>query len=406
MEKLKSSRIRRRTFLAIGAGAALTGVAGWRYVGRATPDLDLSIGQIPPDANPFVETDLGRLKTFEDLNIRHMSELDRLPWFEKDDEGQFRLRDDAGIGPAGTRIIDPHSHVGWGFGFGGSVDMTRRGKVEYFYDFERDQDVLFKQEHPSNEEAASISHQSLTQFVKTPARNRTLTAANVVAEMDRMNYGKLFLLPLAIHHQMRHVADTFAAASMDSRIEAFGAVYPKPWGPKIVAEIERQIAEHRIKAIKYHPVFQILAPDDPDMMKLFEWCEARDMLVYAHTGYTGKEPRFMREKSEPERFAVPLEAFPKLRIAFAHTGVRRLDQAIEVARRFDDQVWLEISGQAVPAISYVLQRYDTEKVMFGSDWPFYPLSVAIARSLVATEPCPNVREKLFAENAKRLFGLA
>ena len=402
MEKRKSSRIRRRTFLGLGAGAAVAAVAGWRYVGRATPDLDLSIGKIPRDADSSVESNSGRLKQFEDLNIRHMSELGRLPWFEKDDGGQFQLREDAGIGP----IIDPHSHVGWAFGFGGSVDMTRRDKVEYFFDFVRDQDVLFKQEHPSNEEAAAISHQSLTLFLKTPARNRTLTAANVVAEMDRMNYGKLFLLPLAIHHQMRHVVDTFGAAKMDARIEAFGAVYPKPWGPKIEAELERQVTEHRIKAIKYHPVFQMLAPDDPDMMKLFEWCQARDMLVYAHTGYTGKEPRFMREKSEPERFAVPLEAFPKLRIVFAHTGVRRVDQALEVARRFEDRVWLEISGQAVPAISYILQRYNTEKVMFGSDWPFYPLSVAIARSLVATESCPNVREKFFAGNAKRLFGLA
>lgn len=399
MEKLKSSRIRRRTFLGLGAGAAVAAVAGWRHLGRETPDLELSIGGIPPDANPSSESNSGRLREFDDLKIRHMSELGRLPWFEKDDSGQFRLREDAGIGP----IIDTHSHVGWAFGFGGSVDMTRRDKVEYFYDFERDQDVLFKQEHPSNEEAASMSHQNLTLFAKTPARNRTLTAANVVAEMDRMNYGKLFLLPLAIPRQTRHVSDTFGAAKIDPRIEAFGAVYPKPWGPKIVAELERQIAEHRIKAIKYHPVFQLLAPDDPDMMKLFEWCQAHGVLVYAHTGYTGKEPRFMREKSEPERFAVPLEAFPKLRIVFAHTGVRRLDQALEVARRFEDRVWLEISGQAVPAISYILQRYDTEKVLFGSDWPFYPLAVAIARSLVATEPCPDLRERLFAANAKRLF---
>jgi len=406
VEKRKSSRIRRRTFLGLGAGAAVAAVAGWRYVGRATPDLDLSIGKIPRDADSSVESNSGRLKEIEDLNIRHMSELGRLPWFEKDAGGQFRLRNDAGIGPAGTRIIDPHSHVGWAFGFGGSVDMTRRGKVDYFFDFERKQDVLFKQEHPSNEEAAALAHQNLTLWLKTPGRNKTLTVANLAGEMDRMNYAKVFLLPLAIPRQTRHVADTFAAAGMDPRMEAFGAVHPKPWGPKVVAELERQIAEHRIKAIKYHPVFQLLAPDDPDMMKLFEWCEARDMLVYAHTGYTGKEPRFMREKSEPERFAVPLAAFPKLRIVFAHTGVRRVDQALEVARRFDDQVWLEISGQAVPAIAYILQRYDTEKVMFGSDWPFYPLSVAIARSLVATEPCPDLHGKLFAGNAKRLFKLA
>ena len=53
----------------------------------------------------------------------------------------------------------------------------------------------------------------------------------------------------------------------------------------------------------------------------------------------------------------------------------------------------------------ILERYDTEKVLFGSDWPFYPLAVMLARCLVATESRPHLREPLFRANAKRLLAL-
>jgi uncharacterized protein len=396
-----SGRIARRTFLAVCGGGVVAGVAANHYLSRKAPELALSIGRVPADANSFA-ANASAQKEIEDLGIRHLSEFEKLPWFEKDDTGQFRLKKDAGIGP----IVDTHSHVGWAFGLGHSVDMTRTGKVEYFYDYEREQDVLFTQTHPTNEEAAQMSHEDIALFLKTPKRNRTQTAANLVAEMDRMNYRNVALLPIAIPHQSRHATDTLSAVKMDARFVPFGAIYPKPWGPKKIAELERQVKEHAIKGIKYHPVFQLLAPDDPAMMKLFEWCEAHDMLVYAHTGYTGKEPGFMREKSELKRFVKPLESFPKLRIVFAHTGIRRVDDALEVARKFEDRVWVDISGQAAPAITYILQRYDTEKVMFGSDWPFYPLAVMIARGLVATQSCPNLRAGFFGGNAKRLLALA
>ncbi|HPC16123.1 MAG TPA: amidohydrolase family protein [Candidatus Hydrogenedentes bacterium] len=398
----KKRRISRRKWLAICGGGLAMGVAGAALVPRKKPDLPLSIGKLQAGAEAPATCRNDWWTDLDDLGIRHMSQFDRLPWFEKDDSGQFRLRADAGV----DAIIDTHSHVGWAFGLAKSVDMTRTCKVEYFYDFEREQDLLCTQIHPTPDEAARMRNDDLAVFLKTPHINRTQTAANLAAEMDRMNFRSAVLLPIAVPFHERHARDTFDASSMDKRFIALGAVYPKPWGPRKIAEIERQVKIHGIKGIKYHPVFQLLAPDDPDMMRLFEWCEAHGLLVYAHTGYTGREPRFMKEKSEPRRFEKPLEAFPNLRMVFAHTGVRRVDEALSVARKFDDRVWLDISGQAAPAIAYILRRYDTAKIMFGSDWPFYPLSVMVARSLVATESCPSLRERFFSGNAKALLGLA
>lgn len=402
MHKAKAARITRRTFIGLGVTAAIGGAAGFRWLGRPTPDIEPSIGAIPADPNSLNAPPAEQLSEFDKLNILRQSELDRLPWFKRDDTGRLRLREEYGLGP----IVDPHTHVGWAFGLGGSVDMRAKGKVEYFYDYEKTQDFLFAQRHPTNEEAAQISRENIALFLKTPARNRTHTAANLLDEMERMNCSDAFLLPIAIPWHERHVRDTLEAAGIDPRLRAFGAVHPKPWGPEKAKFLDRLVCDFKILAVKYHPVFQMVAPDDPDMMKLFEWCQDRNILVYSHIGYTGKEPQSMRARSEPDRFIVPLKTFSKLRIVFAHTGVRRIDQTLAVARRFDERIWLDISGQAAPAISYILKRYSPDRVMFASDWPFMPIEIMLARSLVATESCQEIRPRFFRENAKRLFGLA
>jgi hypothetical protein len=402
MKKTRQEGASRRTFLkAGGAGLAIAGVTLVYSRFHKSPDLPESIGKLAPSAGAACPADSAAMKKIADLGIRRMGELDRLPWFTKDDKGALHLRKDAGIGP----IIDTHAHVGWAYGLGRSVDMAHTCDVQYFYDYEKDQDALFKQSHPRPEEAAAMTRENIEVFFRTPARNYTHTAANLSAEMDRMNYRNIVLLPIEIPHQARHAQDTFTAAKLDPRLIAFGAVYPRPWGPEKIAQLEQQ-AKLGVKGIKFHPEFQLAAPDDPEMMRLFEWCEAKDMLVYAHVGYTGREPGFMRSKSEPRRFAKPLQAFPKLRMVFAHTGVKMMDETLEVARKFDDRVWLDVSGRSASNIAYILQRYDTEKIMFASDWPFMPLAIMVARGLVATESCPHLRDRFFRENAARLLQLA
>ncbi len=395
-------RVSRRTFMAVGAaGVAVAGATAVYRRSHPRPDLAESVGKVTPVAGAPSPNAPLIPKSFDDLQIRRMSDLDRLPWFMKNETGDLCLRPDVGIGP----IIDPHSHLGWAFGFGRSPDMTRKSRVRYFYDYEREQDVLFTQIHPTREEAGAITRENLSLFIKTPRRNLTQTAANLSAEMDRMNYRNIVLLPIEIPKQARHTHDTFQAASLDPRFIPFGALYPKPWGEPMITRLDAQ-KKTGIKGIKFHPEFQVIAPDNPDMMRVFEYCEANNMIVYSHIGCTGKEPRFMQEKSEPRRFIKALEAFRKVRVVFAHTGVKLMDETLEVARKFEDQVWLDISGRSAANIQYILQRYNTEKIMYASDWPFMPLAIMMARGLVATESCPHLRERFFSGNAARLLALA
>jgi predicted TIM-barrel fold metal-dependent hydrolase len=109
----------------------------------------------------------------------------------------------------------------------------------------------------------------------------------------------------------------------------------------------------------------------------------------------------LRAKAEPERFRAALRNFPKLQVLLAHTGLSKRVETLAVAREFPEQVWLDISGQSVPDLKMILDKFDRDRICFGSDWPFYPLAVALARTLVATETCPDYRTDLLFNNGAR-----
>ena len=340
---------------------------------------------------------------FRELSIRTLSDLDKLPWFEKNTAGQIAVKASAGVPP----VIDTHSHVGWSYGFAREIEMTRRtDHVRYLYDFEKDQDLLYDDTiHPTPAEGAQMARDSYLALFKRSRTGMTHTAANFMAEMDRSNYQHTCLLPIeASPIGSRHAEATLEAAAMDARFIPLAAVHPWPWGPRKIARLERQFSAGA-RCIKYHPEFQFMAPDNKHAMELFAWCEDKDVPVITHCGYKGVEPAWMREKSEPERFRPMLKAFPNLQVVMAHTGIVLHKEILSLAREFEDQVWLDIAGQDVPTILEILDGYDHQKILYGSDWPFYPLAVMLAKALVATEGREQVRADLLHNNAARLLEL-
>ena len=337
---------------------------------------------------------------YQSLNIRRMSELDRLPWFEKIPSGELRLKNNTGAPP----VLDIHSHVGWSYGLARPMNYLARIDVIYFFDYEMDQDVLFEERHPFPDEQKKLRKDINSSLYRLSPVSATHTAANFSAEMDRFNVKHACLLPIEGPILSRHSEDTMRAAALDARLIPFGAVFPWPWGRRKIERL-KNLRSRGARAVKVHPEFQFIAADHPHQLKLFEWCAETGMPVLAHCGYTGAEPAWLRAKAEPERFRAALRNFPKLQLLLAHTGLSKRAETLAVARDFPEQVWLDISGQSASDLKMILDNYDRDRICFGSDWPFYPLAVALARALVATESCPDYRVKLFYNNGARFLGL-
>jgi len=114
-------------------------------------------------------------------------------------------------------------------------------------------------------------------------------------------------------------------------------------------------------------------------------------------GYTGRH-------ADISHFFEPIKEFPDLTFVLCHAGALQNDQAIGLARN-NKNVWLDIQGQSVTNIRKMIAEVGPERLMFGSDWPLFPIASLLARLLIATEGETQIRKMIFSENARRFWGL-
>ena len=82
-----------------------------------------------------------------------------------------------------------------------------------------------------------------------------------------------------------------------------------------------------------------------------------------------------------------------------------MEMALELAQRYDN-CWLELASQSLTNVRRILDEAPEDRVLLGSDWPFYHQSMVIAKVLIATDQRRERRPRVLRENAARLFGLA
>ena len=94
-----------------------------------------------------------------------------------------------------------------------------------------------------------------------------------------------------------------------------------------------------------------------------------------------------------------------MQFVLGHSGARDAAEALPLALRYDN-VWLDTHGQGVTTLNNMLERTGGERMLFGTDWPFYHLAASLAKLLIITEGHPDKRFALLRGNAQRLLRLA
>ena len=340
-------------------------------------------------------------------NVEKLSDLHKLPYFTRGD--QDRLIVDPEFSPPVPPVLDAHAHMGWSYGLGKNLDVRKRtDSVRYWYDYDHkdEGDILCKEIHPTDSEEWRIISQIILGVLVLSRNNRTHTAANLAAEMDRMNHKKACISPIAnFLLGNRNVKDSYKAFEFkpDTFIPFAALKLPKQWGDKQKQRLDDLLGREGVKGAKFHPEFQLRSPNDDSAIAFLRQCADKNVPVLAHIGFTGKEPNWLRKRGEPRLFRRALEEIGNLRIIFAHTGLSVYREVLCLAKDYADRTWLETSGLPVPALKRILNEYDHKKIVYGSDWPFYPLAVSLARMLVATESCVQCRKDILHNNAARLL---
>ena len=348
---------------------------------------------------------------FEESTYAGLKSLAELPYFEWTDAGLLKLTVDCLEGG-----IDGHTHFATNGLSGPKPDLLiKLPETKYYLD--KNNPIRMDNYMGQNNTEKDVNNMTLsllTQHIpEGSAFTSTHTIPNLIAEMDLLHIEKAVALPLAYgfpygDDMTEWYMDSIEKSGNKDRFIICGAV--KPTLPDAVERI-KQLKLKGANGIKIHPNLALFQPDDKLAWACYEACSQLGIPVLAHCGLVGKESAdptktfgYTGRHADVNYFVEPIEAFPNLRWVLCHSGGLQNDLAIDIARK-NKNVWLDIQGQSVPNIRTMIKELGPEKLMFGSDWPFFAVASVLARTLIATEGDKTVRKMLFSENARRFWGL-
>ncbi len=333
--------------------------------------------------------------------------LEELPWFELDPSGVLRcVADD--FPPA----LDFHCHLGMSMLFAPELDLlARTPRVQHLLDCdgrepgcELDLDVYINANF-TDSDLRRLRFGAVAQALWGSAAARTQTVPNLLAEMDATRVGQAVVLPIAfgwpfgddLAGQWRRAIEQAGAGE---RLRLGASVHPRD--PDRIAKLEAQAAAGA-RVVKLHPTMQRFYPDEPELMELYAACERLGLIVFFHAGRAGIEPEATRRYALPRHYEGALASFPRLPFVLGHGGARDGAEALELGLRYPN-AWLGIHGQGVTRLDEMIRRTGGERLLFGTDWPFYHLAATLAKVLIVTEERPQLRAALLRDNALRLLG--
>jgi uncharacterized protein len=340
--------------------------------------------------------------------LRDMAEL---PYFELSGDSRLRLAmDDLNAG------IDGHVHFALNALSGPRPDLLARHPETNYYLDQRTPLAMNKYMGLNQTESdIALMTASMLGMLSPQGSEMTVTHTipNLLAEMDSMKIERAVVLPIAYGFPYgddvtEWYLDAIERSGSGDRFIICGGI--KPTHPDAI-EKTRRYKLKGLRGIKLHPNIALFTPDDRRAWAFYEECAHLELPVLIHCGLVGKDnidpgesKGYTGRHADIVHFQEPIKDFPGLRFVLCHSGALQNDQAIALAKAHKN-VWLDIQGQGVDRIRKMIAEVGPERLMFGSDWPFFPVASLLARLLVATEGDKAVRSMIFRDNARRFWGL-
>lgn len=346
---------------------------------------------------------------FGPLRFNGYRGLAELPWFELGVNGELRIVDlDL------PKAIDMHGHLGMSLLLAPEVDLHRRTeRVMHLLDCdatdpgcELDLDVYINRNF-SDEALDELWWSSASQGLWGSTSAATQTIPNLLHEMDNCHVERAAILPIAFDLPFgddltERWIEAIGIAGAGNRLIPGCSVHPQD--PARFTRL-REYTAAGARVVKFHPTMQRAYPDSDVMMELYAECERLGLIVFFHCGRAGIEPEATHRYALPRHYEPALNNFPRLQFVLGHSGARDVAEAVPLAQRYQN-AWLDTHGQGVTTLHTMLARTGGERMLFGTDWPFYHLAASLAKLLLITEKQPEKRFALLRGNAQRLLNIA
>lgn len=323
--------------------------------------------------------------------------LAELPWFTLK-EGRIVL-EDSSVEPA----VDVHTHLALAYGRPMQVDLWQEHpQTEHYLPLERRLDMdTYVNRNFTDDDLTRMKRDLTLGSLGAGGMRRTHTAPNLMREMADMGVGLSILLPIELPGISRNAETYLDVAERAPTLLSMGSVHP--WSNDVAGRLATQKTLGAL-GVKVHPAVQMVAPDDERAMALYRVCAELDLPVLWHCGPVGIEPRLGRYLSRLKHYWPAIHANPRTTFILGHSGALQMEMALDLCRAYPN-VWMEMSSQSATNVKRIVREAPPERVLFGSDWPFYHQAIPLAKVLEATEGDPGARRRVLWENAARLFGL-
>lgn len=329
------------------------------------------------------------------LRFENLADLAALPWFARTERGVELT--DRSIGP----ILDVHTHVALAYIIPMSVDLHAKSDVQHYLPSccALDLDV-YANKNFRDEDIHNLKRDLTLMSLTSRGMRATHTVTNLCDEMADLGVTHSVLLPI----DLPLISDNAGVALREApltrdRLLAFGSVHPYALDP--AGKVEDQV-RRGARGFKLHPNVQSFRPDAERASLIYHACGELGVPVLWHCGPVGIEPALGRYLTQVRHYEKPIQKHPRTTFILGHAGALQIDEAIALQTKYPN-VYLETSCQSVSGIKRIIEKADPDRVLNGSDWPFYALGFSLAKMLVATEGADEIRSKFLFKNAARLL---
>jgi predicted TIM-barrel fold metal-dependent hydrolase len=175
------------------------------------------------------------------------------------------------------------------------------------------------------------------------------------------------------------------AEKYPKRLIGFGRVDPRR--DDATKELSRMKNSLHLIGLKMHPMVECFRPDHPFFDKFFQKVHKLELPVLFHSG---------DGFSSPGHILKIARKYPKLPIILAHLR----EGCLSVLRECEN-VHVETSG-TIPDLIEIAAEIDSNRVLFGSDVPYYRYPTQIT-TVEAAEVPQKTKRRIFYENFQRFF---
>ncbi len=170
-------------------------------------------------------------------------------------------------------------------------------------------------------------------------------------------------------------------------------------------ELLRRYVDAGVRGLKLYPSYQFYYPNERKVYPLYEICQEAGLPVLLHIG-SSVLPGTRLKYCDPIHLDDVAVDFPRLTIVMAHGGRGFWYDACAFLARHHHNVYIDVAGLVPAQLRRHFPDLDrlAEKMVFGSDWPAMPKSVAQNVAAIRDLGLPDAAcARILYDNAARLL---